>query len=133
MPKSKGRNVAGSPGLAALSVRNPRAASVLQVILSKMDENSALVISQMNLSRVAGCSLATLKRSLRVLRHENWVEVCQLGPTGTVCAYVVNERLLWEPSDDAGVSYSLFNATVMASNDEQESIDTHPLEAIGMK
>lgn len=131
MPTSKGRNPAYSPGLAALSVKNPRAASVLQVILAKMDRNSALVISQMNLSRVAGCSLATLKRSLKLLRDESWIEVCQLGPTGTVCAYVVNERLLWEPEDASGIRYSLFDAKVLASNDEQDVIETHRLQVIG--
>jgi hypothetical protein len=35
------------------------------------------------------------KRSLSVLREQNWIEVRRIGPTGTACAYIVNDRVAW--------------------------------------
>lgn len=107
---------------AKLSVANPRAASILHVIISQMGRHNALVVSQANLARLADCSIATLKRSLAVLTEQRWLEVRQFGPTGTVNAYVVSDRVAWTGSRD-GIRYSLFSATVMVSDDEQPDRD----------
>lgn len=103
---------------AKLSVSNPRAASILHVIVSQMGRSNALVASQANLARAAGCSVATLKRSLSVLKEQNWLEIQQIGPTGTACAYIVNDRVAWNGARD-GIRYSLFSASVLISDDEQ--------------
>ena len=107
---------------AQLSVTNPRAASVLHVLVSQMGRHNALITSQATLARWSGCSVATLKRSLAVLREEKWIEVRQIGPTGTACAYIVNDRVGWSGSRD-GIRYSLFSAAVLISDDEQPDRD----------
>ncbi|WP_332105345.1 hypothetical protein [Acetobacter aceti] len=53
---------------------------------------------------MAGCGLNTLKRALSVLREGNWIEVRQIGPTGTACAYVVNDRVAWSETATASVT-----------------------------
>ena len=107
---------------AKLSVSNPRAASVLHVLVSQMERHNALVASQANLARAAGCSIATLKRSLALLREQSWIEIKQIGPTGTACAYIVNDRVAWTGKRD-GTRYSLFSAAVLLSDDEQPDKD----------
>lgn len=87
-----------------------------------MGRHNALIASQNNLARAAGCSVATLKRSLAVLREQNWLEVRQIGPTGTACAYIVNDRVAWTGNRD-GIRYSLFSAAVFVSDDEQPDRD----------
>ena len=101
---------------------NPRASSILHVLIAKMGRHNALIASQSNLARAAGCSLRTLQRSLDVLRKQNWIEVRQIGPTGTACAYIVNDRVAWTGARD-GIRYSLFSAAVLVSEDEQPDIE----------
>lgn len=113
---------------AKLSISSPRASSLLHVIISEMGRHNALIASQNNLARAAGCSVATLKRSLAVLRDQSWIEIRQIGPTGTACAYVVNDRVAWTGARD-GIRYSLFSAAVLLSDDEQpdkEKLETQP-------
>jgi hypothetical protein len=71
---------------------------------------------------MAGCGLNTLKRALSVLREGNWIEVRQIGPTGTACAYVVNDRVAWSGNRD-GIRYSLFSASVLLADNEQPDKD----------
>src|SRR3546814_13330513 len=68
---------------AMLSISNPRAASVLHVLVAQMGRHNAIVASQATLAKAAGCGLNTFKRALTVLREQGWVEVRQIGPTGT--------------------------------------------------
>ena len=101
-----------------LAVENPRAAALLHVIVAKMGRHNALVASQETLATLAKCSARTIRRSLQVLREENWVEVRQVGPSGTVNAYIVNDRVAWSGNRD-GIRYSLFSAAVLLSDSEQ--------------
>lgn len=118
---------------ATLAVAHPRAAALLHVIVAKMGRHNALVASQSTLAAFAGCSVSTLKRSLGVLRDGQWVEVRQIGPSGTVTAYVVNDRVAWSGNRD-GRRYSLFSAAVLLSDAEQPDRDQlgaqPPLETI---
>lgn len=108
---------------AKLAVGNPRAAALLHVIISQMGRHNALIASQTNLARAADCSLRTLQRSLNILKENNWVEVRQIGPTGTACAYIINDRVAWSGARD-GIRYSLFSAAVLVSDDEQPDRNT---------
>lgn len=101
-----------------LAVSNPRAAAVMMLMTAQMGRNNALVASQTTLAKMAGCGLNTLKRALAVLKEGNWIEVRQIGPTGTACAYVVNDRVAWSGARD-GIRYSLFSAAVLVSDAEQ--------------
>jgi hypothetical protein len=112
---------------------NPRASALLHVMVSQMGRHNALIASQTNLARAAGCSVRTLQRSLDVLKQNNWVEVRQIGPTGTACAYLINDRVAWTGKRD-GIRYSMFSASVLISDDEQpdrEKLDSaQPLARI---
>ncbi len=116
-----------------LAMSSPRAASVMMTMVAQMGRHNALVASQTTLARATGCGLNTLKRALAVLRENNWVEVRQLGPTGTACAYIVNDRVAWTGNRD-GIRYSLFSAAVLVSDDEQPDMEKlgalPPLEKI---
>jgi DNA-binding transcriptional regulator LsrR (DeoR family) len=83
-----------------------------------MGRNNALVVSQAVLARMCGVSTRTLQRKLKVLRDQNWIEMRQIGPNGTACAYVVNDRVAWQGPRD-GIRYSLFSAQVLVTEDEQ--------------
>jgi hypothetical protein len=105
-----------------LAVINPRASSVLLTLISQVGRNNAIIASHANLARACGCSVSTLKRSISVLMKENWIEIRQIGPTGTACAYIINDRVAWNGNRD-GIRYSLFSATVLISDDEQPDKD----------
>tara|TARA_R110000822_G_C15274507_1_gene489535 strand:+ start:327 stop:782 length:456 start_codon:yes stop_codon:yes gene_type:complete len=83
-----------------------------------MGRHNAIVASQATLAKAAGCGLNTFKRALTVLREQGWVEVRQIGPTGTTCAYIINDRVAWTGKRD-GIRYSLFSAAVLIADDEQ--------------
>lgn len=107
---------------ALLSIANPRAASVLHVLVAQMGRHNAIVASQATLAKAAGCGLNTIKRALAVLREQGWIEVRQIGPTGTACAYIINDRVAWTGKRD-GIRYSLFSAAVLVADDEQPDRD----------
>lgn len=116
-----------------LAISNPRAAAIMMLITAQMGRHNALVASQATLAKMADCGLNTLKRALAVLRDGNWIEVRQIGPTGTACAYVVNDRVAWSGKRD-GIRYSLFSAAVLISDtdqpDQNEMGAQPPLEQI---
>src|SRR5690606_32900890 len=72
---------------AALSVRNPKAGALLHVLTAHVGEHNAVIMSQQTMARLMGCSRETIKRALAELRSGNWIEVRQIGPTGSVNAY----------------------------------------------
>jgi hypothetical protein len=114
----------------AVLVKNkPRAAALLHTIVAHMDHQSALVASRETLASMADCSVATVKRAVADLKEGNWLEVVQVGGKGGVNAYVVNSRVAWA-NNRKQLPGAIFTATVLASQAEQESIDTTPLRRI---
>lgn len=103
---------------AHLAMRHPKARALLDLIISRSGRYNALVVSQSTLATLLGCSLSTTQRAIRTLRDENWIEVRQIGATGSACAYVVNDRVSWSGPRD-GIRYSLFSAAVLVADVEQ--------------
>ncbi len=118
---------AGHEAFARLVMRRPRAASLMHVLISRMGEHNAVVTSQKNLARLLGCHVNTIIRALRDLESDRWIEVRQIGGTGSINAYVVNDRVAWHGPRD-GIRHSLFSATVLVSDDEQP--DRHELDEL---
>lgn len=119
--------------MARLATTSPRALSVLHILIANMQRHNAIVASQATLAALAKCSVSTLKRALEVLKAGNFIEVHQIGPSGTACAYVVNDRVAWSGKRD-GIRYSLFSAAVLVSDAEQPDRELigsqRPLERI---
>ena len=102
-----------------LAMQNSGAAQLMAVMISHMKEHNALVASQKTLAELTGCSVATIKRRLKVLKDGNWIEVRQMGAAGTTNAYIVNDRVAWQDKRE-GIRYSLFSAAVLLSETEQD-------------
>ncbi|TJZ89015.1 helix-turn-helix domain-containing protein [Paracoccus gahaiensis] len=104
---------------AQLIIRAPKAAAVMHILTARMGDNNAVVISQRELQDATGVSRPTVQRALNILRDENWIEIWQVGESGTVNAYVVNDRVAWHGSRD-GIRRSLMSATLVLSEREQK-------------
>lgn len=103
---------------AQLSIQHPAASGLLHFLAARVGDHNAVVVSQRTLAEATGMSLSTVKRAVAVLRAGNWVEVRQIGPTGTAVGYVLNDRVVWSGLRD-GIRYSLFSAAVVVSDVEQ--------------
>ncbi len=118
---------------ADLSVRQPRASALLHCLVSNMGFHNAIVISQKNLAKMINCTPRTIRNCVKVLSEENWIQVRQIGQSGTVNAYIVNNRVAWQGKRD-NIKYSIFDAKLLISDDEQkelyESLDTEKLKQI---
>jgi DNA-binding transcriptional MocR family regulator len=90
----------------------------MHILISKMGENNAVVASQKRLAALLGCHVNTIIRAVRDLEADRWIEVRQVGGTGTVNAYVINDRVAWH-GPRQGIRHSWFSATVLLSDDEQ--------------
>ena len=106
-----------------LIAKSPVGAQVMHALTARLGEHNAVVISQVELSRIIGRSDRAVRTAIGILREDNWVEVRQIGASGTVNAYVVNDRVAWTGKRD-GIRHSLFSATVIVSDAEQPDRDS---------
>lgn len=103
---------------AALMRESPRAAELMHLLVARVGEHNAVVVSQETLAQMMGRSKRTVIRAAADLAAANWIEIRQVGKAGTVNAYVINDRVAWVGSRD-GIKHSLFSATVVISEEEQ--------------
>ena len=103
---------------AALIAKAPKAAQLMHILTARIGEHNAVIVSQKTLRTLMGCSRPTVQRALDVLAQDRWIEVRQVGESGTVNAYVINDRVAWATGRD-GLRYSLFSAAVVLSEEEQ--------------
>lgn len=110
---------------AGLIARKPRAAQLLHQLVAQMGHQNAVVVSQSVLAKLMGCSVETVKRAVRDLSSEGWVQVVRIGK-GKEAAYVVNDRVAWgQPREQ--LRLSTFSATVIADIDDQDE-DFPPID-----
>ena len=84
-----------------------------------MDHRGALVASRKTMAHALGVSEVTIKRSIKKLVDERWIQRINLGP-GTVGAYAVNARVAWAGPREKITKLAHFNAQVVAHLDDQE-------------
>lgn len=101
--------------LRGLIDRSPIAAKVLMILAEKMNRQNALVCSYDVLSGITKLGRTTLHKAVKLLKEENWIQVIKVGNAN---AYIVNSRVFWQSYGDK--KYAVFNAVIMASEDEQE-------------
>lgn len=99
----------------------PKAAQMMHLLVARIGDHNAVVISQKNLIRLMGASRPTVQRAVKKLKDDLWIEVRQIGDRGTTNAYIVNDRVAWLGKRD-GIRYSLFSAAVVISDDEQPDV-----------
>lgn len=109
---------AAHEAFAALITRSPLAAKIMHLLVARVGDHNAVIISQGVLAELAGASRQGVQKALRILSQERWIEVRQIGDRATVNAYVLNDRVAWHGPRE-GIRYSLFSATVIASSAEQ--------------
>lgn len=103
---------------ARLGTKSPAAAALLHVLVANVAEQNAIVASHKVLAKLMGSSPSTVKRALKTLEAGNWIEVVQIGASGTVNAYVLNSRVAWTEGRDK-LRYSRLQAEVLVSEEEQ--------------
>ena len=94
---------------------SPRAAELMHHLVARVGEHNAVVISQDDLATLMGKSRRTVIRAAQDLADERWIEIRQIGKSGGVNAYVINDRVAWSGKRD-GIRYSLFSANVFVSD-----------------
>lgn len=67
-----------------LTMKSPRAAALMHRLVSMMGHQNAVVVSQKTLAKLVGCSLDTIKRAVRELESERWIDAGStlFGSTG---------------------------------------------------
>lgn len=94
------------------------AAEILSFFTEKMNKQNALVCSYKALQELTGYSRATVARAIKVLKDDQWIQVIKIGNAN---AYVVNSAAFWTTAAN-GKKYSMFHATVIAAESEQEQL-----------
>lgn len=109
-----------------LILASPTAARLMHLLVARMGEHNAVVVSQPTLAKLLDCHPNTVGNAVKALQENNWVEVRRVGGKGSSNAYIVNDRVAWTGKRD-NIRYSLFSAAVIVSDEEQpdrDQIDT---------
>ena len=100
------------------------ASRVLHLLIARMGERNAYVVSQVELAALLGVDARTVRRGVALLREHNWIQTVGIGGAKSgVQAYIVNSRVAWQGKRD-GIRYSEFEARVFVTEREQ----TAPIE-----
>ncbi|EJN26738.1 hypothetical protein PMI35_03733 [Pseudomonas sp. GM78] len=113
--------------LADLARDNPKAASVMLVLLANVGDECALVVSQATLAKLCKCSIPTVKRAIAVLVAEHWIVAGIIG-SGRVAslAYFINSRVDWTDKRE-NLEYVHFNARVLISGEDNPNLKSNRL------
>lgn len=106
---------------ARLIGRKPRAAMLLHHLVAQMGQQNAVVVSQAVLAKMMGCSIETVKRAVRDLTAEKWIQIVRIG-RGKEAAYVVNDRVAWGQPRQEMPRLSVFSAVVIADASDQDTL-----------
>lgn len=101
-----------------LITRSPVAARLMMLLASRVGDHNAVVVSQPTLAALMGVHVNTVAKATKLLAAERWLEIRRVSGSGSTNAYVLNDRVVWSGPRD-GLRYSLFSATVIASDVEQ--------------
>lgn len=103
---------------ARLGTKHPAASALLHVLAANVGDQNAVVASHKVLAKLMESSASTVKRALRTLEAGNWIEVQQIGASGTVNAYILNSRVVWTEARDR-LRYARLQAEVLLAEEEQ--------------
>ena len=100
----------------ALIRKSPLAAEVLSLFTESMNKKNSIVCSYKVLQEITGYSRVSLSKAIKILKDDQWIQVIKIGSAN---AYVVNSAAFWS-SHTNGKKYSVFHATIIAAESEQE-------------
>ena len=117
---------------AKLTLKSPRAAAVMHHLVANMGAQNAVVVGQKTLAKMVGVSLRTVQYALAELERDRWIQVVQIGASGTVNAYVINSAVAWGEARDQIPRLSTFHARVIADAEDQkpEALERHELRKL---
>lgn len=98
-----------------LANHSPAAFRVLMVMLGKMTRSNSLLISNSMLEKLTEQSNSTVKRAIRLLREQDWIEVVKTGASNV---YRVNSNIFWHDSEHGKIAE--ITANVILDFDEQD-------------
>jgi len=107
---------------AFLTRKSALAAQIMHLLVARVGDHNAVVISQGTLAHLTGASRRGVQKALKILTDDRWIELRQIGDRGTINAHAINDRVAWSGKHD-GIRYSLFSAVVVLSEDEQPDRD----------
>jgi len=108
-----------------LVLNNPTAAAVMHQLVAVMDRQNAVAISHGTLAELVGIHQTTIKKALKYLRDNRWIQVIQLGQRGTVNAYVINTEVAWADYRE-NKKLAIFSARIVADAADQDVAALNP-------
>lgn len=99
-------------------MRSPLAARLMHLLVARIGDHNAVVVSQRTLADLLQCSERGVRDAVALLRRDLWLEVRQVGNRGTVNAYVINDRVAWTDARQ-NLRLSLFSAAVIIDARDQ--------------
>lgn len=95
----------------------PSAHLVLWTLIKCMNKQNSVLISQDSLCTLTSLSPATIKRSIALLRAQQWMDVLKMGSANI---YRVNAEVFWQ--DRADGRWASFNSRIILNFKEQDKI-----------
>lgn len=106
---------------AVLIGKHQKAAQLLHLLVANMDKSGAVVISQKVMAELMSVHYNTIKKAVKILKENNWIDVVRIGSErGGVNAYVVNRRVAWADKRE-NQRYAAFDARIVTSSGEQDT------------
>jgi len=99
----------------SLANHAPAAFTVLMTLVKQMNKANSVMISNESLERICGVSNSTIKRAIKILREQQWIDVLKVGTSNV---YRVNSNVFWQ--DRADGKWASFQAQVVLNFDEQD-------------
>lgn len=109
-----------------LAMRSPIASAVLHRLVAVMGHQNAVVIPQKTLAKLVGCNERSIRNAMNILESERWIQVIQIGPRGTVNAYVINDQVAWGEKREYLPRLSVFSAAIVADEEDQSEYTLLP-------
>lgn len=92
------------------------ALNLLMLFAQNMNKQNAVMISFDMLEKVTGKSRATIDRSIKLLKQDQWIQVVKVGNANV---YVLNSAVFW--TDKADKRFASFSAQIVTTLDEQDA------------
>lgn len=100
-----------------LAREEPLANSILEFLISEMDNTNAICISMATLEKLFKLSRQTLSKHIKTLEKRNFIEIFK---NGNMNVYAINAFFVWTQGDK-NLWKAKFKATMYLNFDEQSS------------